>query len=117
VKHAASVCPEPGSNSPNKNFTEICHTDFNLVPLEELTWFSVFLTTLQLLMCLSAKEDRRTFVPPAMQHRKLDWLSRLSGLCCSLAPFCFCFGSDFSDLDYYTARQEQCQGKMGLSFS
>ena len=66
VKHAASVCPEPGSNSPNKNFAEICHTDFHYLRLEELTYVSRFIITFQLLMCRFGK--RRPVVSAHRRH-------------------------------------------------
>ena len=74
VKHAASVCPEPGSNSPNKNCCEMPlsippftfgGTDLGL-PLP------IFLSTLQLL---------RSLFCVAGFNRAKSILANLPGLC------------------------------------
>src|SRR5690242_21916061 len=52
IRHAASVCPEPGSNSPNKDSRKPVTQASRKCRLEETDWMNylvVSLTTLQLL--------------------------------------------------------------------
>ena len=108
IKHAASVCPEPGSNSPNKNHLELL-PKLLLVHLEELTRFICLLTTLQLLRFWQKKTGG--FPPATNTHLPTDFAQSFGSVPVA-CPLLF-FGRYCSDLSYYTDSPWRCQAKTG----
>ena len=100
VKHAASVCPEPGSNSPNMNFCGNLSHRLPQLSFGRTDYGFFFITTLQLLMCLWQKENRRVSPTGDATHILDAWSRNLVSVV-SLAPFCI-LGRHCADLSNYT---------------